>query len=248
MTYPLIKLVIPWLVRDLVRPVAVYNRDLFPLMMCMKTVPQNTAMLFGGEDLIFLWDERIRCNLPSTPQLFQFTFHPAPTEIQHGLLALMNTRRRVVFAPAQLGPNASSDAPSSSQHATYSLLSLPPALLSVLNDPATASSLEIRGYRTDAAVLVTNDHTYSLRGVQNSNSLLLCSSGANDTFGEAQTEDGRGERNNLVIHETLHETLEVIQGVARTERLEGLLKSSEYIGEDAEDTVSTQTRSVCSPS
>lgn len=47
----------------------------------------------------------------------------------------------------------------------------------------------------------------------------------------------RGQR--IEIETVLHETLEVLPSVARTERLPELLKGSEYRGEDAEAESST---------
>lgn len=137
----------------------------------------------------------------------------------------------VVFAP----PPASSEI----TKPTYSLLTLTPALLALLNSPSTASSLEIRGHKGDAAVLCTPTQTFSLRGVQNSNSLLLCSGGVGERFGEDGGEVGDVRMRERVegtieIATTLHETLEVVPTVARTDRLAELLKGSEYEGEDAE--------------
>lgn len=133
--------------------------------------------------------------------------------------------------------------PSSSDRVTYSLLTLPPALAALLAEEASDSPLEIRGNATDAAVLVTKDRTYTLRGVQNSNSLCLCSSG---TAGD----EGRGwfaggdvddysnmktdkDSKTIEIETVLHETLEVAPTVARTERLETLLRGTEYAGDDS---------------
>lgn len=145
-------------------------------------------------------------------------------------------------------------APPSPSQATYALLSLPPTLLSLLSNPTTSSSLEIRGHTTDAAVLVSPTQTFSLRGVQNSNSLCLCSGGTGERFGEGGRgvgelvgEDGEGGKAERVIgtieiQATLHETLEVVPAVARTDRLAGLLKASEYTGEDEESSRSSSVR------
>lgn len=147
----------------------------------------------------------------------------------------MDSHRRLVFAPT-------APLPSSSRPATYSLLTLPPALVALLASPSPPT-LEIRGHTTDAAVLVTPTETYSLRGVQNSNSLLLCSTPSGPFSYRARPDDGddqrsrkrrKGEGDEIRIEATLHETLEVVQGVARTERMSGLLRGSEYAGEDAE--------------
>ncbi|KDE06391.1 hypothetical protein MVLG_03297 [Microbotryum lychnidis-dioicae p1A1 Lamole] len=147
---------------------------------------------------------------------------------------------------------------------TYSLLSLPASVLALLSsDEATTSlphgsTLEIRGHSTDAAVLVTPDQTYSLRGVQNSNSLCLCSATERGKKGwfELDEEEGSDQEGNLgsdreveeegpkrkkrkgkgeiLIETVLHETLELVPAVAKTERLKELVKGSEYRGEDGE--------------
>lgn len=153
-----------------------------------------------------------------------------------------DSHRRLVFA---------STLPSteSAPGASYSLLSLPPALLALISSTAFttgATPLEIRGHTTDAAVLVTPTETYSLRGVQNSNSLLLCSTAGGgfsfreddeggDDAGEGRRKKRKGEEEKIAIEGTLHETLEVVQGVARTDRLVSMLRGSEYSGEDAEE-------------
>lgn len=153
---------------------------------------------------------------------------------------------------ASRSPLALVFAPPSPSLATYSLLSLPPSLLSLLSSPTTASSLEIRGHLTDAAVLVSPTQTFSLRGVQNSNSLCLCSGGTGERFGEGERgvvggdgeEEGKRERElgTIEIQTTLHETLEVVPAVARTDRLAGLLQSSDYTGEDSETSPRTTVR------
>ncbi|SCZ87883.1 BZ3500_MvSof-1268-A1-R1_Chr2-3g05351 [Microbotryum saponariae] len=148
---------------------------------------------------------------------------------------------------------------------TYSLLSLPASVLALLSsDEATtslsleSSTLEIRGHSTDAAVLVTPHQTYSLRGVQNSNSLCLCTATKRGEKGwfELDEEEGSDQEGNLrsdreveeegpkrkkrkgkgeiLIETVLHETLELVPAVAKTERLKELVKGSEYRGEDAE--------------
>lgn len=142
---------------------------------------------------------------------------------------------------------------------TYSLLTLTPALLALLE--AGDQTLEIRGHSTDAAVLVSEDKTWDIRGVQNSNSLCLCActgvaegaareEGGRDWFkrapavgdldeDDADDEGYKGKR--IQIETILHETLEVVPSVARTERLPSLLKGSEYVG-DSEDDSSSPVR------
>lgn len=112
--------------------------------------------------------------------------------------------------------------------------------------------LELRAHGTDAAVLVTVDQTYSIRGVQNSNSILLCDTqervqrknldALDEELQQEQEEDldtarGKNKRRKLdsiVIEATLHETLELLPSVPRFDQLYGILSSIEYDGEDSE--------------
>ncbi|KAG0656209.1 hypothetical protein C6P46_000365 [Rhodotorula mucilaginosa] len=170
--------------------------------------------------------------------------------------------RLVVFADQTA---ASNDASTSSS--SYQLLALPPALLTQLvastsTLTSTAAPFEIRGDGTDSAVLVTESQTYSLRGVQNSNSLCVCTGsssssaaasngssrkrwfGARDSAAFDGEEDPEGCQDELApkrkrdeprieIETVLHETLELVPAVARLEKLEGLLRGTEYTGGDA---------------
>ncbi|GAA5954649.1 hypothetical protein JCM3765_003842 [Sporobolomyces pararoseus] len=156
-----------------------------------------------------------------------------------------------------------SDTPGSAHttdRSTYQLLALPPALLSLLTstDSSDSTPLEIRGDPTDSAALVTPTHTYALRGVQNSNSLCICSSGEQggsrgkwfnksggllDSRDESESENDDMEdetrprkrvKENIEIEAVLHETLEAVVGVAKTDKLAGFLKGCEYRGEVVE--------------
>ncbi|POY73435.1 hypothetical protein BMF94_3773 [Rhodotorula taiwanensis] len=135
---------------------------------------------------------------------------------------------------------------------TYQLLALPPALLKHLTDSIASDTgsqepipLEIRGAGSDSAVLVTLNQTYSLRGVQNSNSLCVCSTAstskrylgaAHDSKSDSAEEPPakRHKDEAVEIETVLHETLEVVPTVARLERLETLLRGTEFLGDDAE--------------
>lgn len=151
----------------------------------------------------------------------------------------------------------------------YQLLALPPALLEHLTASTSTQQLpdvrtpplEIRGDDSDSAVLVTQDRTYSLRGVQNSNSLCVCAAGhgagsrrrgakrwfssddpdENESGDEGDAaSDGEADPKRLrpdptvEIEAVLHETLEAVPSVARLEKLEALLRGTEYTGDDAE--------------
>ncbi|GAA5882581.1 hypothetical protein JCM3774_002730 [Rhodotorula dairenensis] len=159
--------------------------------------------------------------------------------------------RLVVFADRTAGSNDASTGSSS-----YQLLALPPALLSQLAaSDAAPTPLEIRGDGADAAVIVTATQTYSLRGVQNSNSLCVCTGtgpsssssgrkrwfGADDSPSDNDMADEEGpatkrkrDEPRIEIETVLHETLELVPTVARLEKLPGLLRGTEYTGDDDE--------------
>ncbi|GAA5833119.1 hypothetical protein JCM11251_006521 [Rhodosporidiobolus azoricus] len=164
---------------------------------------------------------------------------------------MASQERLVTFADKSLDPPLP-------EQPKYQLLALPPALLQLLTSPSASTDddvapLEVRGDPNDLAVLVTPTQTYTLRGVQNSNSLCVCSSGGgrgkwfvsgpdavldrtmdeDDEAGEPARK--RQKREAIEIETVLHETLEAVPGVARTEKLEGLLRGCEYEGEVAEE-------------
>ncbi|GAA5852479.1 hypothetical protein JCM9279_003463 [Rhodotorula babjevae] len=167
---------------------------------------------------------------------------------------LATHERLIVFA------DKSSDPPTASA-TSYQLLALPPALLALVTASAASGSstppLEFRGDPADSAVLVTPTQTYAVRGVQNSNSLCVCASGEGSRRGrnhwfvpgstgddEDPLEGSDGEparkkpRHEAVeIEAVLHETLEAVPGVARTDKLDSLLKGAEYLGDAAEEAV-----------
>ncbi|GAA6024537.1 hypothetical protein JCM11491_000598, partial [Sporobolomyces phaffii] len=152
-------------------------------------------------------------------------------------------------------PGSSSD--DASARSTYQLLALPPALLALLTAPTPTPDeddrgpsrrqvLEIRGGATDSAALVTATETYALRGVQNSNSLCICSSSSAANWFERPHDDddedderrprkrvknSSDDDNDIEIEAVLHETLEAVVGVARTDKLAAYLEGSEYRGE-----------------
>ena len=176
---------------------------------------------------------------------------------------LATHERLILFADKSTDPPAAAAT-------SYQLLALPPALLALLTASHTAP-LEFRGDPHDSAVLVTPTQTYAVRGVQNSNSLCVCASGeatgrgrkhwfvlgsgGDDDDGEVAEDplDGEGEparkkaRHEAVeIEAVLHETLEAVPGVARTDKLDGLLKGAEYLGDAAEESAKNeQVRPLC---
>ncbi|GAA5933729.1 Dcc1p [Sporobolomyces koalae] len=152
-----------------------------------------------------------------------------------------------------------SDTPGSSRPsgtATYQLLALPPTLLNSLTS-SNPTPFEIRGDSTDSAALVTATQTFALRGVQNSNSLCICSSGHDgwslgkwfhpsgetvqqdqDDVSDDDDQDNERPRKrvkeDIEIEAVLHETLEAVVGVPRTDKLAQLLNGCEYRGETNE--------------
>ncbi|KAL7006887.1 Ctf8p and Ctf18p associating protein [Cystobasidiomycetes sp. EMM_F5] len=133
-----------------------------------------------------------------------------------------------------------SDASSSNAQVSYSLLELPAALLSQLDaqiaSGSSSSSWVIKGQPQDDAVLCTYDETYNVRGVQNSNSLLLCQPSVDaesDTFGVS---DPKGKRRRLDIQGTLHQTLELEKAIPRLDRLTHMLRNHEWSPDEADTT------------
>ncbi|KAM0786307.1 hypothetical protein ACM66B_001785 [Microbotryomycetes sp. NB124-2] len=138
---------------------------------------------------------------------------------------------------------------------TYSLLALPASIATALASSSLDSPLEIRGSPTDAAVLVTNTDTYAIRGVQNSNSLCLSSTSAggdHDWFDattsspadSGSTKLDKNGNNVIEIETVLHETLELVKTVPKLDKLDELLKGTEYIGQDAELVHKTNNKKV----
>lgn len=140
-----------------------------------------------------------------------------------------------------------SDASSSNAQVSYSLLELPAALLSQLDaqiaSGSSSSSWVIKGQPQDDAVLCTYDETYNVRGVQNSNSLLLCQPSVDaesDTFGVS---DPKGKRRRLDIQGTLHQTLELEKAIPRLDRLTHMLRNHEWSPDEA-DTTNNKVRGM----
>ena len=139
------------------------------------------------------------------------------------------------------GSASASSSSSSSGIATYSLVELPAALAaaakSALSSSDASSSilskLVIKGQPNDDAVLCTDDTTYTMRSVQNSNSLLLCRPqlSGSGSKGEGKGK-GKGKKraaaDYLNIESTLHQTLELDLCVPRLEKIGDLLRGQEW--------------------
>lgn len=118
------------------------------------------------------------------------------------------------------------DAPESSSEPTAKKRKLDP------------TRLTIKGRYDDQAVLVTDTQTLALRAVSQSNSLLLCSI---DAARPSCSRDGdeAPSKPALYLRSNVTDTLELAPVVPRLDRLLGLLKASQYEGEDEEERRST---------
>ena len=125
----------------------------------------------------------------------------------------MASLHTVAFAPA----------PESASRVHYSLLELPPEILSSLE----TADLTIKGQPDDEAVLCTANQTYAIRASVNSNSLLLCRARDAD-------DDDAARGPTLEIMATLRQTLEVLPTRPRTERIEDLLRDAIWESDEAD--------------
>lgn len=93
--------------------------------------------------------------------------------------------------------------------------------------------LTIKGRYDDQAVLVTDTQTLALRAVSQSNSLLLCNLDAHPSSSGLGTEAHPGKPA-LYLRSNVTDTLELTPVVPRLDRLLGLLKASQFQGEQQE--------------
>lgn len=137
----------------------------------------------------------------------------------------------------------------------YHLLEIPNELLHLF-DPSSKSKdapsvpaakkrkteptrLTIKGRYDDQAVLTTDTQTLALRAVSQSNSLLLCSI---DAAPPCTASDEAGpSKPALYLRSNVTDTLELTPVVPRLDRLLGLLKASQYEGEEEEQRRSAPT-------
>ncbi|KAJ1036628.1 hypothetical protein NDA13_000159 [Ustilago tritici] len=129
----------------------------------------------------------------------------------------------------------------------YHLLEIPNELLHLFDpsakpkdaEPAAKkcktepSRLTIKGRYDDQAVLTTDTQTLALRAVSQSNSLLLCSiDPILPSF--SFSADAGPSKPALYLRSNVTDTLELTPVVPRLDRLLGLLKASQYEGEEEE--------------
>ncbi|SJX64965.1 uncharacterized protein SRS1_15791 [Sporisorium reilianum f. sp. reilianum] len=96
---------------------------------------------------------------------------------------------------------------------------------------ADPTRLTIKGRYDDQAVLVTDTQTLALRAVSQSNSLLLCNI---DAAPSTSSSDAGPSKPALYLRRNVTDTLELAPVVPRLDRLLGLLRASQYEGEDEE--------------
>lgn len=128
------------------------------------------------------------------------------------------------------------DSSSSDHRISYLLLELPPALLNPIKaqlaDPSNQNQnqLELRGRLEDDLVLTTKDKTYSLRTIQNSNSVMICTTVPDPNHHHLPS---------LEVLQTVNETIEVYDVTSfpgtRLDRIKELLQPWAYRGEDEEE-------------
>ncbi|KAI8060795.1 sister chromatid cohesion protein Dcc1 [Gongronella butleri] len=94
----------------------------------------------------------------------------------------------------------------------------------LVDELESGSKVTIKGLPDDEAVLCTRKSTYTLRQVNTSNSLLLCSKPASDDA-------------SFQVHDDLGCTIELLPSLGRTHRLELLLRNTKYAGPEQEDAV-----------
>jgi len=119
------------------------------------------------------------------------------------------------------------DAPASSESATK-------------KQKTDLTRLTIKGRYDDQAVLTTDTQTLALRAVSQSNSLLLCSIDAAPASSSEDAEAGPSKPA-LYLRSNVTDTLELTPVVPRLDRLVGLLKASQYEGEEEDQRRSAAT-------
>ncbi|KAH9810816.1 hypothetical protein DFH28DRAFT_1131648 [Melampsora americana] len=132
------------------------------------------------------------------------------------------------------------DSTSSHHRISYLLLELPAVLLNPvkeqLKNPSDQNQnqnqiqLELRGRLEDDVVLTTTNKTYSLKTVQNSNSVMICKSVPDEINDHSSS---------LEVLQTVNETIEIYDVTffpgTRLERIRELLQAWSYRGEDEEE-------------
>ncbi|TFY76699.1 hypothetical protein EWM64_g7313 [Hericium alpestre] len=110
-----------------------------------------------------------------------------------------------------------------SQQSSYRLLELPSELLKLVESSADNDlRFTIKGAPDEDAVLCTENKTYTLRSVVLSNSVLVMTPPKRDTV------EADGDREAVVIRDTLGEILELVPAVPKLHRLKGLLRGMEW--------------------
>lgn len=109
-------------------------------------------------------------------------------------------------------------------------------------------SLCIKGRNDDEAVLCTDTHTWTVRQMTQSNSLLLCSLDGHAPHVEERCADVAADSeapSALTVRINIAEVLELVPVVPRMGRIETLLEASAYSGE-YDDKTRTKVGPSCS--
>ncbi|KZT62015.1 hypothetical protein CALCODRAFT_463443 [Calocera cornea HHB12733] len=113
-----------------------------------------------------------------------------------------------------------------SEEQTFRLVELPPELLSIVESETSELSLTIKGKQSDDAVLCSSSTTYALRAVTVSNAFFIVQPA------QLIVEDGEEGDTTLEITGQVKDIIEVHKAVPRLDRLNGLMRGSEWNGED----------------
>ncbi|PVG02456.1 hypothetical protein CPB86DRAFT_725555 [Serendipita vermifera] len=106
--------------------------------------------------------------------------------------------------------------------AKYRFLELPPELCKLIESSPSELQLSIKGKEGDDAVLCTENKTYALRSVTVSNSMVVVTGSKSSPAS-----------NDVYLSEDIHEIMELVPIVPKLDRINGMLRGSEYREEDA---------------
>ncbi|KAF9519152.1 hypothetical protein BS47DRAFT_1288725 [Hydnum rufescens UP504] len=131
--------------------------------------------------------------------------------------------------------------PTDEEQPTYRLLELPPELLKLIEaGDLPPGALTIRGRDSDDAVLCTPSSTYAIRSVTLSNTAVITTSPAYSSPKSFNRELPStpassapvADHGDLVLRGQIHEILELVPIVPKLDRLDALLRQSQYNEDD----------------
>ena len=131
--------------------------------------------------------------------------------------------------------------PSGEEQRTYRLLELPPELLKLIEaGDLPPGALTIRGRDSDDAVFCTPSSTYAIRSVTISNTAVIVTSpgysspkvSSRDLPSTPASSAPVAEYGDVVIRDQIHEILELVPTVPKLDRLDAILRQSQYNEDD----------------